>query len=194
MANSQKSSKRKNNLSFLKLTAGLLIFVVGIVLIFNKDTGNQLLSSSFENEPVKANELILNNEVTGDVPHRIIIPSLKINLEVKEANIVNGYWEVFEDTAGWGRGSAFPGQTGNQVIFAHARENLFLPLRSIKENEKIYVLAKDKYYLYEVREIKEVYANQTEVLKTTDDETLTLYTCSGFADSKRLIIAAKRIK
>jgi len=27
----------------------------------------------------------------------------------------------------------------------------------------------------------------------TPDETLTLYTCSGFADSKRLIVTAKRL-
>ena len=49
------------------------------------------------------------------------------------------------------------------------------------------------WYSYEVVDIKEVYPNQTEVIEETDDETLTLYTCSGFADSKRLIVVAKRV-
>jgi sortase (surface protein transpeptidase) len=35
-----------------------------------------------------------------------------------------------------------------------------------------------------------VYPNQTEVLQTTKKEVLTLYTCTGFTDEKRLIVTA----
>jgi len=57
---------------------------------------------------------------------------------------------------------------------------------------KIYVLTKNEWFSYEVSDVKEVLPNQTEVIKPTDDERLTLYTCSGFADTKRLIVTARR--
>lgn len=92
---------------------------------------------------------------------------------------------------GGGDGSGIPGKEGNQVVFAHAREGLFLPLRSIESGEAIYVFTASKWYRYIVKEIKEVLPTQIEVIAPTEDETLTLYTCSGFSDSKRLIVVAK---
>ena len=112
---------------------------------------------------------------------------------MKPAKVVKGKWEVFEDSAAFGLGSTEPGKAGNTVIFAHARKGLFLPLRDIKNSDKVYVMTKDKWFAYEVKEIREVYPKQIEVIAPTTDETLTLYTCSGFADSKRLIVIAKRV-
>ena len=56
------------------------------------------------------------------------------------------------------------------------------------------ILTKEKWYEYEIKEIKEVLPSQTETIAPTKEETLTLYTCSGFSDSKRLIVIAKRIR
>lgn len=175
--------------------AGVALIALGLILVFGKSQ-NQTLNASFENEPVDVAEL-KNNELSGEIPNRIIIPELKVDIEVKKSRVVGGYWEVFENVAGWGEGSGHPGRNGNQVIFAHARDRLFLSLRDIKKDHRIYVLAndneKEKFYAYSVVEIKEVYPNQTEVIDPTDDETLTLYTCSGYEDEKRLIVVAKRI-
>lgn len=146
---------------------------------------------TFANEPVEIKGLS-EKEAVGELPKRIIIPDLSINLEVRKAEIISGFWEVFSDGAAWGSGSGLPGEAGNQVIFAHAREGLFLPLKNIKTDMAIYVLTDDNWYGYKVKEIKEVYPDQIEVISPTEDETLTLYTCSGFKDSKRLIVVAKR--
>jgi LPXTG-site transpeptidase (sortase) family protein len=176
-----------------KLVLGLALMILGVVLFFGRNKSLSVLSSSFENEPVKIEGLELEGEKTGEVPQKVIIPSVGIDLPVREARAINGYWEVFNDSAGWGEGSGYPGQNGNQVIFAHSREGLFLPLRSIKLGDRAYILVNSKYFSYEVRDIDEVYPGQLEVISPTDDETLTIYTCSGFADSKRLIVVAKRI-
>lgn len=128
---------------------------------------------------------------TSSPPEKIIIPSLAINLKVEEAKIKDGFWETSETNASHGQGTANPGEKGNMVIFAHAREGLFLPLKDIKEKDTIYVLSKDKWYEYEVVEIKSVAPTQIEVIAPTPDETLTLYTCTGFFDSQRLIVRAK---
>ncbi len=127
------------------------------------------------------------------LPTRIIIPSVSIDTSVKKALIIRGYWQVFNDSAAWGDQSGIPGNIGNQVIFAHKRSGLFLPLKDAKIGAKIYVLTNEKSYNYEIKEIKEVKPNQIEVVAPTTDETLTLYTCSGFGDIERLIVVAKRV-
>ena len=58
---------------------------------------------------------------------------------------------------------------------------------------------KDYYKILEIEEdaseeeIKLAYPNEVEVIAPTEDETLTLYTCSGFNDEKRLVVVGKRI-
>ena len=55
-------------------------------------------------------------------------------------------------------------------------------------------LSQKDWFTYEVKEIKEVFPNQVEVIAPTPDEPLTLYTCSGYKDQKRLIVISKRIE
>lgn len=128
----------------------------------------------------------------NSLPIRIIIPSLSINLPVTPSRIINNRWEISEKTASYGLGSAIPGIVGNSVIFAHARYGMFGNLRNIKKDEKIYILTKQNWYEYKVVQTKVVLPTDIEVIKQTEDETLTLYTCSGFADTKRLIVQGKR--
>jgi len=157
---------------------------------------NEFLSASFADEPVKVDQSFLatpsGQTVVKAAPDRIVIPSLNIDIPVKTAQIINGYWQVFSDSAGFGLGSAYPGEMGNTVIFAHARKNLFAPLKDITTGAQVTVYIKNQLFLYTVSEIKEVLPSQTDTLAPTSDSTLTLYTCSGFRDSKRLIVTAKR--
>lgn len=123
-------------------------------------------------------------------PTRLIIPRLNLDLPVTESPIINGYWQLSDSTASHGQGSASPGQPGNIVIFAHARPGLFLPLRQIEAGTNIYVLTSRSWHLYRVDRIVTVSPDQTEIVSPTSAETLTLYTCSGFADSRRLVVQA----
>ena len=152
--------------------------------------------SSFSAEPVKVDKSLLSKTAAKqgqEPPVRILIPDVGIDLPVKDAKVVNGYWEVFPSGAGWGEGSGYPGEKGNQVIFAHARVGMFLPLKNVKDGEDVFVFTSDKWYRYKIDNIQDVLPTQTEVIAPTRDETLTLYTCTGFADSKRLIVTAKRV-
>jgi len=177
-----------------KLLLGLALVFLGFLLVFARPEKvvKEIADYTFAQEPVKVEGFSTQTVPQEESPSRIIIPSLAIDLAVKSAKIVNGYWEVFPDSAAWGEGSGLPGQSGNQVIFAHAREGLFLPLRQVSLGMKVYVFTKGSWYQYEVKEIKEVTPSQIEVIAPTEDETLTLYTCTGFSDSKRLIVIAKR--
>ena len=172
---------------------GLALLIFGGFLLVGNGVNKNKAAYTFATEPVKIEGFnqIKNQEGTEE-PVKIIIPKAGIDLPVKRSEVINGYWEVFQDTAGWGIGSGFPGKIGNQVIFAHAREGLFLPLNKLKKNDRIYVHTKSSWFSYYVIDIKSVAPNQLEVIAPTQDETLTLYTCSGYKDSSRLIIVAKR--
>ena len=148
---------------------------------------------TFKSEPVEVQGFSEVIDDKKDIPLQISIAELFIELPVRRAEVIDGYWEVFEDSAGWGSGSGVPGEKGNQVIFAHARDGLFLPLLYVEKGMEITVSTETETYVYEIIEIKEVYPNQVEVIQPTNTEILTLYTCSGFQDKKRLIVTAKRI-
>ena len=127
------------------------------------------------------------------IPSHIVIEDLSIDLPVKKALIVDGYWEVFEDSAAWGDQSGYLGQKGNQVISAHAREGMFYNLKNAKNGMVVTVSAGENNFNYKIVSVKKVLPSQIDVVAPTEDETLTLYTCSDFADSKRLIVVAKRV-
>lgn len=144
-----------------------------------------------QKSPIVISNQLLGQEVPQDPPTRIVIPSLSIDLPVVEAPVINGYWETSDTSASHGAGSSIPGQNGNIVIFAHARQGLFLPLRNIQTGADVYVMTKNKWYQYKVMDTKLVYPNQTQVIAPTRDQTLTLYTCDGYFDEKRFITVAK---
>lgn len=141
--------------------------------------------------PVHIDGSLTQPTITLQPPTRILIPSVNIDVKITEARLVRGYWEVSDVSASHGEGSAFPGTRGNMVIFAHARKGLFLPLRNVKKNDRIYILTNDRWYRYVVDSISTVGAHETHVISQTPDETLTVFTCSGFLDTKRLVVRAK---
>jgi len=125
-------------------------------------------------------------------PTRIIISSLKIDLPVFSAKAEGEKWEIFENAASYLLGSGIPGKKGNVVVYSHNKRHLFGPLLGIKEGAEIKIEnKKGDIFSYEVLKTKIVSPSQVEILLPTDEPTLTLYTCTGFADSKRFVAIAK---
>lgn len=186
-------------LAFGILLIGISLFIPRIEKISSQPVLSNITANStvtsFSQEPVKIDKTIISGQAskTKNPPVRIVYPLLEIDLPVRQARIIKGYWEVFPDTAGYGTGSSYPDETGNQVIFAHARPGLFAPLKQAQNGQSVFVFTKDKWYQYTVVDIKEVLPSQVEVIAPTKETILTLYTCSGYANSKRLIVTAKRV-
>lgn len=189
----RKKSKKKKFPFYIKYKNRFLgIFFVFLSVIIL--TYPSAIKYTQEKNPIrKASEFNGKQTAQGPIPDRVIIPDVKIDTKIKEAKIENGYWQVFENTASYGLGSAYLGQKGNIVIFAHAREGLFYNLKSIKEGDLVFVYSKNKKYTYGVKTITSVYPNETKIIGPTENEILTLYTCSGFYDEKRLIIIAEPV-
>jgi LPXTG-site transpeptidase (sortase) family protein len=125
---------------------------------------------------------------SGIKPVHIKAYPVGIDVDIKPATIINGVWPVFSETAG------LVVNENNTIIYGHNKDNLFGPIRWIKVGSTIEILGDDnKIYLYNVTKIDIVKPNNLEYIKPTVDETLTLYTCTGFLDSQRFIVIAKRI-
>lgn len=170
----------------------LSLVLTGLILMRLGVSPKQNYSNTFEGEPLKIAVMSEASFSEDSLPQRILLVSADIDLSVKKAEIINGYWEVFADQAGWGVGSSVPGQLGNIVIFAHARQGLFYNLKRVAKGDDIVLFTKHNWYGYKVFEVQEVYPNNTQVIESTVEEILTLYTCTGFNDAKRLIVRAKR--
>lgn len=183
-----KSAPSKKTQTLINKIIGLFFLLLAAILLFFPTYLPTQKPS--EKNPIVINSELLSSKKTEDSPVRILIPKADIDLSVTDSKIINGYWELSETTASYGLGSGHPGEKGNTVIFAHAREGLFYNLKDVKIQDTIYVFTKDKWFKYKVNKITAVFPNQTEVIEPTKSEVLTLYTCSGFFDEKRLIITA----
>lgn len=179
---------KKNSIIVSKVIGLILIVLALAILLLPLDVF--IKKEEQRKSPIViSSELTLPKEVTN-TPVKVVIPKVEIDLPIVESHIVDGYWELSENTASYGLGSGYPGSAGNTVIFAHAREGLFYNLKDVKVGDIIYVLSKDKWFRYKINKITAVYPNQIETVQPTKNETLTLYTCTGFNDEKRLIVTA----
>lgn len=183
---------KKSNHGLRNKILGLLFLVLALAILVLPSYIPLQSQNTISNtkDPIKISSQLLGMEENGNNPVRILIPHAGIDLPVVNAKVVNGYWELSDNTASYGLGSGHPGMPGNTVIFAHARQGLFYNLKDVNVGDIVYVFTKNKWYRYKVNKITAVYPNQTEVIQPTKTDTLTLYTCTGFYDEKRLIVTA----
>lgn len=172
--------------------SGLVLFLVGLIFssaAFSikgyQEWQQNVLSFSQSPRPLRRVE-------EQDLPGRILIPTVKIELPVLPAKVVDNDWETFADSASYLLGSGIPGREGNTILYAHNKNRLFGPIRWLKKDDQITLAnKKGEEFIYKVVETKIVSPETVEVLSATQDATLTLYTCTGFLDRDRFIVVAK---
>lgn len=181
----------KKSLSRQKI--GLVLFLVGLFFFLGAFSlkGYQELQKdilSFSKVPELSQEVIEE----GDLPEKILMPKVRIDLSVSSAKAENDKWEISEKGASYLLGSGIPGEKGNTVIYGHNKNHLFGPIRWLEKDDQIKLInKKGEEFIYKVVETKTVSPQKVEVLSPTEDSTLTLYTCSGFLDRERLVIVGK---
>jgi LPXTG-site transpeptidase (sortase) family protein len=106
---------------------------------------------------------------------RIEIPRLGVSVIVIEGTSRT----ILGRAAGHIAGTALPGQQGNIGISAH-RDTFFRPLRNIRPNDTITLTTLAGEYRYHVVSTQIVSPSDVGVLKSGDDQTLTLVTCYPF--------------
>lgn len=171
---------------------GLILLFVSFfcfsAIIFLK--GYQTLQKnflSFSQAPTATGEI-----EEGDLPEKIIIAKIGIDLPVFPAEVADNQWQTSAEGASYLLGSGIPGQKGNVVIYGHNKSHLLGPIKWLNEGEEIKVInRKGEEFVYQVVETKTVTPKNVEVLDFTEEATLTLYTCTGFLDRERFVVVAK---
>ena len=82
---------------------------------------------------------------------------------------------------------------GNTIIYAHARDGLFMNLNKVKIDDRIVVFGSESIYEFIVTETKNIYPDEVNDLISVGDHNLTLFTCDGYGDQYRLLIKAVRV-
>ncbi len=133
--------------------------------------------------------------ISGNIPHEIIIPTAKIDINVDQGGIVNGEWVLSNTVALYLPTSGFLGEGYNTIIYAHNTTKLFGKLRQAKVGDLINM--KDQHgtvYDYQIISKEDVDPGDLKKLYSQDKNIVTLFTCDGWADKSRLLIKARLIK
>jgi len=129
----------------------------------------------------------------NNIPVHISIPWF-IDSEIKEQSYVDGHWTNSTDKSSYLLQSARPGEAGNIIIYGHNSKEILGNLTALRGKEIVTLtLLNGSTRLYQIKNIVEVDPSQTEYLQSTQEEILTIYTCSGFMDQKRFIVQARPI-
>ena len=120
-------------------------------------------------------------------PVRLVIPSLKVDSEVKEIGtaVQNGelIWETIPFIVGHYRTTAKAGEKGNAIFAGHVASrnwgNVFINLYKVKLGDEIQVYTDKAVFTYTASRVRLVLPTQTDVMNPTTDATITLITCGG---------------
>lgn len=140
--------------------------------------------------PLPAPAAVLRPENSG-LPIGIAFPRLGLNLPVYPAKLTGQTWEYSDRGVSFWTDSALPGKRGNSVLYGHNWPNILGRLDEVAVGDAIEIsLASGERIRFRVRDKRVVGARQNEILDQTDGAQLTVYTCVGFADRKRLVVVA----
>ena len=88
--------------------------------------------------------------------------------------------------------SPLPGHKGNSILYGHNWKSLLLDLPKVKPGQSVFITNHNgtkQRFIVEYTAV--VDPSQTYIIDATNDTRITLYTCTGFLDSKRFVVVAK---
>ena len=151
-----------------------------------------------ENEIPEHLRGLVNIQATAPVPvdnstGRIIrIGIAAINVD---APVVQGDdWEALKTGVGLNAGSGIPGKSGNVILSGHNDifGQVFRDLDRLVPGDEIVLLTEKNAYTYIVTGTQIVQPSQVEVMRQTEDSTLTLISCYPYlVDTQRIVVSAR---
>jgi len=172
----------QNLISKLFLIVGFGFLVFSGFLFYQRNFSNPL---TFKAKP----QVIQNSGI--QTPKSIEIPSIKANLAIVPALINGKSWETTNNGVSYLKTTPLPGDKGNSVIYGHNWKSILGALPQVKPGEKIVITMNDGVKKeFKVEYTATVDPSQTYIIDNTKDTRITIYTCTGFLDSKRFVVVA----
>lgn len=177
--------------------SGFRVYCVILILVgvFNLTS---LFPSSTQLNPTPAAEpeaLIIPLTIEQPAePTRITIGQKIDKLIESHSLSEDGMPTVSSQNASYFAASALAGQPGNMILYGHNKRDIFGKLHDVKVGEVIEITNSDTSVVrYTITQIETVETTDTQWLKPTENAVITLYTCTGWMDSKRLIVRGELI-
>lgn len=175
----------RNLLANTLITLGIILVILAGLLFWQRYNPQRLAFSDV------GSEAGISDSKSTNQPVVLMIEDLDIKLPVFPARSQKGNWETTTKGVSYLVTSALPGQVGNSIFYGHNYKNILGNLKNAKPGQIIEVkLANGDWIRYRIEYVQTVAPDQTGILDQTDDTRLTLYTCTGFLDSKRLVVIA----
>lgn len=183
-------SKKTTHLNFwanFLLIVGSLGLLLSFYLIYQRYNPQNL---AFKIDVTNINYKASESEITE--PIGIEVNSANISLAVFPAEIKGNKWESSTSGVSFLKTSVNPGEIGNSIFYGHNWPNLLGSLTKVKPGDRITIIYADNSTRdFRIELTAQVNPEDTSILKNSEDRRITLYTCSGFLDSKRFVVVAK---
>lgn len=124
-------------------------------------------------------------------PTSIEIPKIQIYLPLIPSKIENGKWETTTAGVSYLVSSPIPGQLGNSILYGHNWTSILGKLPQVRPGDEIiirYDNQTSKTFVIDTTAV--ISPTQIGILDQTDDRRITIYTCTGFLDTKRFVAVA----
>ena len=187
--------KKRSLMSILHHIGRPTLLAAGLTLIFTV--------AALAKEPTLA---------VDTMPTRLVIPSIELDHTIIPVGVIPivvegktyGTWEVADNDVGWHNLSARLGDVGNTVLAAHSdvKARVFQNLEDVNIGDEImaysgptgamhrYIIT-EKFLVQEVGVPLETRIQNAQLIAPTEDERLTLVTCSKPGATHRLIVIAQ---
>lgn len=170
-------------LSRLLIVCGLILIFFALLLFYQRNNPSRISFADYAQAQSKSRSEIF--------PTRVQIERVGIDLPLYPSEIVNGKWGDTKKGASYLLTSPVPGEDGNSVIYAHNYPVLFGSLTKTVVDDTVTITYSDgtsKKFVIVATKI--VDPTDTGVIGKSPEKRLTLYTCTGFLDSKRFVVSA----
>lgn len=142
----------------------------------------------------------------GELPLRVEIPGVDIRTTVSNPATIDVAALDAALLSGAVRypGSGVPGEEGNVLIFGHSSHlpvvqnqafRAFNDIQNLKSGDPVYVIGKEKIYIYAVERIEEMNTETGEIPLAVEGAKLTLATCNNFGSKEdRFVVTANLVR
>lgn len=169
------------------LFLGFSLLVFFCYLIYQRYSPQNLAFTNLEVRPVYASQEDLQ-------PMSLKIDAIHLLLGIAPAEIRDNKWESSTVGVSHLKTSVIPGEKGNAILYGHNWPNLLGNLKKVKPGDKVTIIySNNSSKDFEVEYLTKVSPKDTSILKNSEDNRITLYTCTGFLDQERLVVVAKLI-
>ena len=168
------------------IIAGLCLIISSIFLVWERYNPNRLKFSGYN-----ANAVTRIDSSNSSLPMFLIIDDLDIDLPVLPSEINNNRWGTTTKGVSYLKSSVKPGDVGNSIIYGHNWKSLLGNLINAKPGQEIKVVnSNGSTESFKIEYVQTVNPGQVSILDQTTDARLTVYTCTGFLDTKRFVVTA----